>query len=223
MVDFSVIVPVLDDDQRLKELLLKLSDALSDLVIIDGGDSQFAKELAQLHGAVYSRCSPSRGGQIARGVELTSKEIIWVLHVDAYNLSQPISRLKEITASRRLVWGRFDVEMSRLRYVPLLMNLRSRLTKICTGDQGIFFSKSLIDEIGGFPAQSLMEDIEASRLLKRRFPSEFVACREILGASDRLWLEHGLVKTIVRMWWYRLLYFFGVSASWLYQKYYGRS
>ena len=106
MVDFSVIVPVLNDDRRLKELLSELSEACSDVVVIDGGDSEFAKELAKLHGAVYANCSPSRGGQIARGLDLTSKEVIWVLHVDAYNLSQAISRLTEITDSRQVVWGR---------------------------------------------------------------------------------------------------------------------
>ena len=222
MIDLSVVVPILDDDLGLKELLPELSAAFSEVVVIDGGDSELAKQLADLYGAVYSRCSPSRGYQIATGVELTRKEVIWVLHVDAYNLSHPISRLKEITESRDLIWGRFDVEMYRLRCVPSLMNMRSRLTKICTGDQGIFFSRVLIDKIGGFPAQSLMEDVEVSRLLKKEFPKEFVACRETLGASDRRWLNNGLIRTVVQMWWYRLLYFFGVSPSTLYQKYYGR-
>ena len=100
------------------------------------------------------------------------------------------------------------------------MNMRSRLTKICTGDQGMFFSRKLIEEIGGFPSQSLMEDVEASRCLKKMFPDAFVACREKLGASDRRWLTNGLVRTIFHMWWYRILYFFGVSPSTLYRKYY---
>ena len=221
MIDLSVVVPILNDDLGLKKLLPELSGAFSEVAIIDGGDSEHAKQLADLYGAVYSRCSPSRGYQIAKGVELTCKEVIWVLHVDAYNLSHPISRLNDITESGKLIWGRFDVEMSRLRCVPGLMNMRSRLTKICTGDQGIFFSRTLIDKIGGFPAQSLMEDVEVSRLLKKTFPEEFLACRETLGASDRRWLANGLTKTIVQMWWYRLLYFFGASPSALYQKYYG--
>ena len=222
MIDLSVVVPILDDDLQLKELLPELSGALSEIVIIDGGESELAQQLAAHHGAVYLRCCPSRGGQIAKGVEVASKEIIWVLHVDAYNLVHPISRLKEICESRLAIWGRFDVEMPGLRCVPRLMNIRSRLTKICTGDQGIFFSRTLIEKIGGFPSQSLMEDVEASRCLKQKFPDAFVACREKLGASDHRWLTNGLVRTIFHMWWYRILYFFGVSPSTLYRKYYRR-
>ena len=222
MIDLSVVVPILDDDLQLKELLPELSGAFSEVVIIDGGESELAQQLAEHHGAVYSRSCPSRGLQIAKGVDVASKEVIWVLHVDAYNLEHPISRLREIRESGLVIWGRFDVEMPRLRCVPRLMNMRSRLTKICTGDQGMFFSKKLIEEIGGFPSQSLMEDLEASRCLKKMFPDAFVACREKLGASDRRWLTNGLVRTIFHMWWYRILYFFGVSPSTLYRKYYSR-
>ena len=221
MIDLSVVVPILDDDLQLKELLPELSGAFSEVVIIDGGESELAQQLAEHHGAVYSRSCPSRGLQIAKGVDVASKEVIWVLHVDAYNLEHPTSRLREIRESGLVIWGRFDVEMPRLRCVPRLMNMRSRLTKICTGDQGMFFSKKLIEEIGGFPSQSLMEDVEASRCLKKKFPDAFVACREKLGASDRRWLTNGLVRTIFHMWWYRILYFFGVSPYTLYRKYYG--
>lgn len=221
MIDLSVVVPILDDDLQLKELLPELSGAFSEVIIIDGGESELAQQLAEHHGAVYSRSCPSRGLQIAKGVDVASKEVIWVLHVDAYNLEHPTSRLREIRESGIVIWGRFDVEMPRLRCVPRLMNMRSRLTKICTGDQGMFFSKKLIEEIGGFPSQSLMEDVEASRCLKKKFPDAFVACREKLGASDRRWLTNGLVRTIFHMWWYRILYFFGVSPYTLYRKYYG--
>ena len=221
MIDLSVVVPILDDDLQLKELLPELSGAFSEVIIIDGGESELAQQLAEHHGAVYSRSCPSRGLQIAKGVDVASKEVIWVLHVDAYNLEHPTSRLREIRESGLVIWGRFDVEMPRLRCVPRLMNMRSRLTKICTGDQGMFFSKKLIEEIGGFPSQSLMEDVEASRCLKKKFPDAFVACREKLGASDRRWLTNGLVRTIFHMWWYRILYFFGVSPYTLYRKYYG--
>ena len=91
MIDLTVVVPILDDDLQLKELLPELSGAFSEVVIIDGGESELAQQLAEHHGAVYLRCCPSRGLQIAKGVDVASKEVIWVLHVDAYNLDHPIS------------------------------------------------------------------------------------------------------------------------------------
>ncbi|GIT39430.1 MAG: hypothetical protein Ct9H300mP8_06260 [Gammaproteobacteria bacterium] len=47
------------------------------------------------------------------------------------------------------------------------MNERSALTSICTGDQGIFVHRSLLERIGGIPNQPLMEDIELSKRLRR--------------------------------------------------------
>ena len=54
MIDLSVVVPILDDDLQLKELLPELSGAFSEVVIIDGGESELAQQLAEHHGAVYS-------------------------------------------------------------------------------------------------------------------------------------------------------------------------
>jgi hypothetical protein len=54
-----------------------------------------------------------------------------------------------------------------LRVVATLMNLRSRLSGIATGDQAIFVTREAFDRVGGFPVQPLMEDIELSRRLKR--------------------------------------------------------
>ena len=86
MIDLSVVVPILDDDLQLKELLTKLSGAFSEIVIIDGGESGLAQQLAEHHGAVYSRCCPSRGLQIAKGVDVSSKEVIWVLHLSLIHI-----------------------------------------------------------------------------------------------------------------------------------------
>ena len=47
------------------------------------------------------------------------------------------------------------------------MNLRSRLTGICTGDQAIFVRRSAFERLGGYPEIALMEDIELTRRLKR--------------------------------------------------------
>ncbi len=46
------------------------------------------------------------------------------------------------------------------------MNLRSRLSGIATGDQGIFVRRDTFFALGGFPDQPLMEDIELSKRLK---------------------------------------------------------
>lgn len=223
LAEISVIVPVLDDDEKLEVLLGALVGQVAEIIVVDGGSSKTVEQLCSGLGASYIGSIASRGDQVARGIENSRGSLIWVLHVDAFHLAGPLSRLTEFSGSPEAVWGRFDVMMPKLYWIPKMMNLRSRLTKICTGDQGMFFMASLLNEIGGFPSQPLMEDIEMSRRLKQCEKARFVACQEVLGASDRRWRSHGILKTVFKMWWYRLLYFLGKDPGSLYRSYYGKS
>ena len=106
-----------------------------------------------------------------------------------------------------------------LEIVARSMNLRSCLTGICTGDQGIFAHRQLLEGIGGMPRQSLMEDIELSRRLRARQRPD---CRaERVGTSPRRWRERGTVRTVVSMWRFRLRYWLGADAEHLAREYYG--
>ena len=68
-------------------------------------------------------------------------------------------------------WGRFDVRIDGrsplLLVVGWLMNLRSRLTGIATGDQAIFVRRDAFHAAGGFAEIPLMEDIALCKRLKR--------------------------------------------------------
>ena len=55
-----------------------------------------------------------------------------------------------------------------LRLVGLMISLRSRISKVGTGDQAIFVRREIFAELGGFPDIPLMEDVAFSRALKRR-------------------------------------------------------
>jgi len=91
------------------------------------------------------------------------------------------------------------------------MNARSRYTGIATGDQGIFVRRTLFEQIGGYPAIALMEDIALSLLLKRY--SRPVCLRQRLQTSSRRWERNGIVRTIVLMWWLRWVYFLGADPD----------
>ena len=98
------------------------------------------------------------------------------------------------------------------------MNERSALTSICTGDQGIFVHRSLLERIGGIPNQPLMEDIELSKRLRRI--SKPIRIRTSLGTSSRRWENDGTLRTILLMWELRLRYFLGTSPEVLAARYY---
>lgn len=107
-----------------------------------------------------------------------------------------------------------------LRLVAVLMNRRSLLTGICTGDQGMFVHRALLDAVGGVPRQPLMEDIELSRRLRRLARPRRL--RGPLRASARRWLEEGPLRTVLSMWGFRLRYLLGASPEQLAQEYYRR-
>ncbi len=142
-----------------------------------------------------------------------------MLHADSEPDAGIIGYLGTLDAP---AWGRLDVRFSDgpafLAVVAALMNWRSRLTGIATGDQGIFAHRSLLDAVGGVPRQALMEDVELSKRLKSR--SRPLCPRATLTTSGRRWRTRGVLRTILGMWWFRLRYWLGVDPERLAGEYY---
>ena len=114
-----------------------------------------------------------------------------------------------------VVGGRFDVRLDApgwpFRLIETLMNLRSRLTRISTGDQAVFVRRDTFLALGGYPEVELMEDLELSRRLKR--VGRIACLRARVTTSARRWQRHGVVRTIMLMWTLRLCHFLGVSPK----------
>jgi glycosyltransferase involved in cell wall biosynthesis len=110
-------------------------------------------------------------------------------------------------------WGRFDVRIEgKSAWLPLvaaMMNRRSRLTGIATGDQAMFVTREAFAAAGGFPDIPLMEDIELSRRLLQTGRPACLTAR--VTTSGRRWEAQGVWRTILRMWWLRLRFFFGAD------------
>jgi rSAM/selenodomain-associated transferase 2 len=157
------------------------------------------------------------GAAVARG------SVLLFLHADCV-LPPGADRLMTdgLAASGRR-WGRFDVSLDGahplLKLIAFMMNQRSRLTGIATGDQGMFVTRGLFAAAGGFPEIPLMEDIAFSITLKSH--SAPLCLRECITASARRWEEHGVLRTIVLMWRLRLAYFLGADLAALALRYDG--
>jgi rSAM/selenodomain-associated transferase 2 len=145
------------------------------------------------------------------GAREAGGEVLLFLHIDS-RLPEGADRIvAQALADADRVWGRFDIAIDgRRRLLPLVawfMNRRSRLTGICTGDQGIFVRAPAFRACGGFPEIALMEDIALSAALKRLSPPLCLAARIV--TSGRRWERRGAWRTILLMWRLRLAYFFG--------------
>ncbi|WHI52316.1 TIGR04283 family arsenosugar biosynthesis glycosyltransferase [Microbulbifer sp. MLAF003] len=118
-------------------------------------------------------------------------------------------------------WGRFNIRIEgRSLWFPLISNLinwRSRLSGIATGDQAIFVRRTLFEKIGGYARQPLMEDVELSRqLLKISRP---YCLHQRVSTSGRRWEKFGVLRTVLLMWRLRFAYWRGVPADTLARRY----
>jgi rSAM/selenodomain-associated transferase 2 len=226
MVSISIVIPVLNDATALRRLLDDF-DALGvtdvERIVVDGGSSDASLTIAGQRAARALSAPRGRATQLAAGVTAARGDWLWLLHADSRIDAAVWAALERAITMPNVSWGRFDVRLDdphpAFRMIETLMNVRSRLTGICTGDQGIFVRRRLLEAIGGIPIQPLMEDIELSKRLRRLAPPLCIRTR--LTAAARRWRAHGIVNTVLLMWRLRLAYFFGAAPAALARRYYG--
>lgn len=214
----SIIVPALNEAEGIVATLESLADLRRrghEVIVVDGGSGDATADLSRGHADRVLLASPGRAAQMNAGARAAVGDVLLFLHADT-RLPDAADRLIERgLADGACVWGRFDVKICGahplLRVVETLMNLRSRLTHICTGDQAIFVCREVFADIGGYPDQVLMEDIGISARL--RLASAPLCLRQRCMTSARRWESRGVLRTIVLMWWLRLQYAFGVAPA----------
>ena len=222
--NLSLVVPVLNEAPELPRLLTQLSRlALQDIEIIvaDGGSEDGTADIVERAGFVVIGAARGRARQMNAGAALATREVLWFLHADTHVPDEAPECILTALAQGNHVWGRFDVRISgrpyMLRVISHLMNLRSRLTGIATGDQAMFMTRHAFDEVGGFPDQPLMEDIEISKRLLALSRPACIARRVV--PSGRRWEVNGVWRTILLMWRLRWAYWRGVPVQQLAEAY----
>ncbi len=220
----SIVIPCLNEATRLPRLLADLAPLRKqghEIIVVDGGsDDGTLNEAAPGADRVLSSV-PGRARQMNAGAAIAQGDTIWFLHADSrVPANVPVAVLEALGAGH--AWGRCRVRLSSarwsLRVTALLMNLRSCLTGIATGDQGIFVTCSAFRAVRGFPEIALMEDIALSRSLKRRVGRP--ACvRASLVTSARRWEQRGVWRTVLLMWRLRFEYWLGADPERLARRY----
>ncbi|PCI43290.1 MAG: glycosyl transferase [Proteobacteria bacterium] len=229
MMDLSVVmvIPVLNEEQSLRQYITKFKALEKDCSIMfcDGGSDDETCALLQNHDLNYCHSLRGRALQMNAGAAACKKtmksDILAFIHADTHISSSDIELIKRTMQDSSVVGGRFDVRLSgnssAFRVIEFMINLRSRISGISTGDQCQFVRRSVFEEMGGFPEQALMEDVAFSKQLKRH--GKIACLKNKVVTSSRRWEKHGIIKTVILMWKLRFLYWLGTSPEKLTEMY----
>ncbi len=225
----AVIIPIFNEEAVLPSFLNGLLPLdFEEIILVDGNSQDRSVEVAQ----TLLNASPQlqhriisgpkgRAVQMNAGADQATKDILLFLHADTQLPHNAKSVIEQALSSSLNVGGRFDVRFPQdsgyAWMVSRMMNHRSRLSGMCTGDQAIFVRRSVFESMGGFADIPLMEDLEFSSRMKRK--GAVVALKDIVTTSFRRWEQQGPFQTIVRMWTLRFLYWLGWDPQRLHHYY----
>ena len=212
----SVVVPALDEEESLPATLAAARQpGVCEVIVVDGGSRDGTLAVAGPLADRVLRAPRGRAQQMNAGAAAARGDVLLFLHADTRLPAGYAQAVAGALADPAVVGGRFDVRLDAagLAYRALgrLISLRSRLTRVATGDQAIFVRRAVFERLGGYPLVPLMEDVALSRAMKR---AGRVAClNETVITSARRWQRHGVARTVLVMWALRAAYYAGVPPA----------
>jgi len=216
MKEYTIIIPTFNEAKGIEHFLKSLQSLriLCEIIIADGGSTDKTKLLAQPYVDIFLQTEKGRARQMNQAALHASTPVLIFLHADTFLPELALDLIDE-GFSLGHQWGRFNMaligEHSMLKMVSFMMNWRSQLSGIATGDQVIFVNKETFELLGGYPDIALMEDIALSKQLKAITAPYCI--KQPVKSSGRRWESFGVGRTILLMWWLRLRYALGASTN----------
>ena len=172
----SVIIPALNEESRIGGQLKSLSalPEIHEVIVVDGGSGDRTVELVRAIPSARLVTAPAgRASQMNAGARVASGDVLLFLHADVRLPPHATRWVSEALSEPGVVAGAFRTwtvtEGGRTWLAPVLhlADLRSRYSALPYGDQALFVRADVFRQVGGFPEQPLMEDLELSRRLRR--------------------------------------------------------
>jgi len=236
----SVIIPFLNESASIEKLLLNIDEVFPEIefvrgrrklayefIFVDGGSidetpKKINKHFQNKSNVFILESEKGRAKQMNIGALKANGDAYLFIHADTLLPNTACHVLMDFFEQNKKVWGSFSISFDDnaipFRLLSWMINRRSELTQVVTGDQALFVKRDNFEKLGGFPDIPLMEDVAITKKL-RKYSSGF-RCKDAVITSSRRWKHKGLLRTIMLMWFLRLAYVLGVSpkrlASWYY-------
>ena len=215
-IDLSIVVPVINEEQTLPELLTTIAEQQCSLtieiIIADGGSQDRTKQVCETFSLPshlslkFINCPRGRGKQMNKGAEVSISDTLFFLHSDSlFHNHDAIQAahdaytdsLKALKQER--LAGHFPLRFSdvpdknRAAYFYYEAKTTTNRRDTINGDQGLWIKKSFFNNIGGYD-ESLpyMEDARIARVIDQQ--GEWLTLPHELYTSSRRFQEEGLAK-----------------------------
>ncbi|HPF46870.1 MAG: glycosyltransferase [Alphaproteobacteria bacterium] len=202
----TIIIPTLGFDDRLERLLAQLPD---DVVIVNGGPETYS-----FKDHMIINTNPGRGLQLKTGANFATGDWLFFLHGDSIlteGWTKTLVEHMENHPGKALAFRlRFDDEGFYPRLLEYWVRFRCWAFALPYGDQGLFISRALYDDIGGYTDMPLMEDVDIIRRIGR---SRLRLSDQVMITSAEKYNKYGYILRMFRNGFCLLLYALGVDSA----------
>ncbi len=225
---FSVIVPVLNEEDRINSIIEHLHNQGAkgncEIIVVDGEPQGSTIKAVHDKSVITIISQKGRGIQINAGAAIARGEILIFLHADTKLPEMALEKIRRALENEKYVGGAFnlaiDSDRLSLKYIAARASFRSSLNRIPYGDQAIFIRKAYFNKIGGFKEIPLMEDVDLMRRIKKDRRKICILPDKVITSSRR-WERDGVFYTTVSNHILLALFYMGISPVKL-AKYYWR-
>ena len=213
----SIIIPTLNEEDNIKNLLNNLKNLKGDFEVIfsDGGSSDKTLDIIKDFGNYKIITSKKgRARQLNNGAKESNNDILFFLHADSIIEENALIKIEDFIKNGNKVGClkiKFDSKKILMNIFAILSNLRVKYRNIAFGDQGIFIEKKLFEDIGMFEDIPLMEDYKLSIKLKNICRIKYID--SFIVSSSRRFEKNGIIKTALLMQKLQYMFRKGVSID----------